>query len=219
MGDVDDGDAVLPHGFDAAEKTLHLPTRERGGRFVEDDGMWAEQQGARDVNYLLFGGRQVPQQPVLRQAYAKIALDELIRPAPQGAAVDRDTIDRGSGRRVEKRFLNGEGRDRHSILIDDADAALQHFGGRQPLDGLAADFDLPGVCAFEAGENLDHGRLAGAILADKAMDLASPHREIGAVQRPHGSVFLDEACQLKRQIIGTRIQESSLEEQGRRRPG
>ena len=63
-------------------------------------------------------------------------------------------------------------RDQTRFLIDGADAALAGLLGCERADRLTEDRHLPGIGLFGAGQDLDQGRLSGAVLAYKRMYLA-----------------------------------------------
>ena len=52
---------------------------------------------------------------------------------------------------------------------------------------------VPAVGAHRAGQYLDEGALAGAVLADQGMDLAGPRMELGLAQRDDAAEMLRHA--------------------------
>ena len=69
------------------------------------------------------------------------------------------------------------------LLVDRADAGRLRLLRRGELDGLAVEQDLAGILPVIAGQDLDQGRLAGAVLADQRMNLARLDLERGRAQR------------------------------------
>ena len=56
--------------------------------------------------------------------------------------------------------------------------------------GLAVDEDRAAVVADGAGEDLDEGALAGAVLAEQRVHLAGARAELGVAQRDDAAVAL-----------------------------
>ena len=73
-------------------------------------------------------------------------------------------------------FEHGEILDQHEMLVDHADAERDGVVGRLDRDRLAADPDLAAVGLVEAVEDRHQRRLAGAVLADDAVDGAALDR-------------------------------------------
>src|SRR5678815_1357346 len=67
------------------------------------------------------------------------------------------------------------------LLRDDADGALRV--ARMLVDVKAPDARLAATLHDEAGEDVDQRRLAGAVRAEQAEDLAARNVEADAVQR------------------------------------
>ena len=59
--------------------------------------------------------------------------------------------------------------------------------------GCALEPDLAVVRSYRARDDLDQGRLAGAVLADEGVDLAAAQLERGPAQRVHAGVGLRQA--------------------------
>ena len=59
------------------------------------------------------------------------------------------------------------------VLIDDLDALLARLDGLMKMHRLAVEDDLAGGRGKVAGDDLDQGRLAGAVVAHQAEDLAA----------------------------------------------
>ena len=73
-----------------------------------------------------------------------------------------------------------------TVLIDRLDAPL--VGGLDVVvvdcDPLVADEQIAPRRRIDSGHDLDHGRLAGAVVADQADDLVGADREVDVLQRP-----------------------------------
>ena len=69
------------------------------------------------------------------------------------------------------------------LLVHGADPRGLRLRGPGERALLAVDDDLPGVDRVHAGERLDQGGLAGAVLAHQGVHLAGEQPEVDAVQR------------------------------------
>jgi hypothetical protein len=77
--------------------------------------------------------------------------------------------------------------------VDEADAELPEQPGRQrQRDGPAGDLELALVRAVEARQDLDQRRLAGAVLAQQAVDLACPDLKVDGAERLDAAEVLGE---------------------------
>ena len=86
-------------------------------------------------------------------------------------AADHDVLERGHV---------GEQAD---VLERARDAGLGDLVHRRRLVGLAAELEGSGVGRVESGENVEEGRLAGAVRTDQAVDLARLDRDADVRQR------------------------------------
>ena len=66
--------------------------------------------------------------------------------------------------------------------MDRGDAALFGCPWRQVLDDAAIERDRAGVGLQHAGDEIDQRALAGAVLADEAVDLARQDLEVDVAQ-------------------------------------
>src|SRR5262249_51174284 len=82
------------------------------------------------------------------------------------------------------------GRDEVELLVDRRDAAAEGVDGVAEGEGLAEQLDAALVRGDQAGHDLDERRLAGAVLAEQAVDLARPYLEVHAVEGLHPRVRL-----------------------------
>ena len=72
--------------------------------------------------------------------------------------------------------------DEVDLLVDRADPVSLRLLRRAHGERPAVEDDLAGVLGVGAGQDLDHRRLAGAVLADQRMHLGRQHLERGADQ-------------------------------------
>ena len=63
----------------------------------------------------------------------------------------------------------------------------------RPDDRPAVEQDLAGVGLVDARQDLDQGRLAGAVLAEQRMDLAATDVEVDVIERQRRGEALDES--------------------------
>ncbi len=83
------------------------------------------------------------------------------------------------------------------LLMHHADAGGQRIARRAEMDLLAVDAHAPGVGGMDAGDDLHHRALAGAVLAGQAMDLAGQQSEIDASKRLDAAKRLRDARQFE----------------------
>ena len=82
---------------------------------------------------------------------------------------------------------DGEDRDEHEVLVHHADAAPHRLPGIGEANGLAVDTDLARVGMQQPEQDIHERGLPGAVLAEKAVDLALLQGEVHAIvghQRP-----------------------------------
>src|SRR5260370_17095563 len=82
-----------------------------------------------------------------------------------------------------------------------ADAQCDGVARADDARGLAVDDNLPGVRMDQAVEDVHQRRLAGAVLADKGVDLARAHRQVDVVVGDHPRPRLRDPAQLKRKLF------------------
>ena len=93
-------------------------------------------------------------------------------------------------------FQHREIVDQHEMLMHHADAERDGVIGRLDRRRLAADADLAAVGLVEAVEDRHQRRLAGAVLADNAVDGAARDLQIDVAIGAHGAKTLVDADQL-----------------------
>ena len=84
------------------------------------------------------------------------------------------------------------------ILVDDFDPGVARI--LRPTKAHLTPVETHGPVGRRKipGDNLDQGRLAGAVVADQADDLARRHRVIDLGERANGAVFHVDAAQLEK---------------------
>ena len=80
--------------------------------------------------------------------------------------------------------------DHGEVLVDGGDAVLQCLPRRGEVDLLPVHRERAFVVRVQAGDDLDQGRLAGAVVAEDAGHLAGADREVDPPQGPDRAVAL-----------------------------
>ena len=83
------------------------------------------------------------------------------------------------------------------ILVDDLDPELRRVLRPVDVDRLAVEHDLAAVRRVDAGDALDQGRLAGAVVADEGHHLAGPDLEVDLRERLDGAEALRDPVELE----------------------
>src|SRR3954471_1735117 len=172
--------ALVAHAL--AEDLLHQRI-EAGGRLVEHQqvGVGRQRSHERDLLAVALGVRAA----LLRGVQLE-ALDQRISALRvQAAAQAPEQVDH---------LAAGQVRPQRHVAGDVRDAPVQ--GGDVAPRVAAEQARGAAVGAIEAEQNPDRGRLAGAVRAEKSMDLALGHRQIEGVQRARGAEGLDEVVDL-----------------------
>ncbi len=114
----------------------------------------------------------------------------------------------GAARLAAEREVVGDGerRHEHELLVHDRDARVLGVARRHEaaLGAEHAHRALVRVARPHAGEDLQDGRLAGAVLAAQAQDLARPRGEVSALQRLHAAERFDDPCELEDDVAHAR---------------
>ena len=196
MRDVEHGGSPVPEPPEQREQSVGLRPHQRRGRLVEHEEARVAQEGARDLHDLTLGGAQRRDQAVAVEAKPEAGSDRLLRVAPHPPSVEK----RATPRLVpdEQRFRDGEAAHQHRFLVDDMDAERVEAARRHAADLRAADADRAAVRLGEPGQDPDDRRLAGAVLADQAMDAATSDGERGTVERARRAIALPEALHPER---------------------
>ncbi len=202
VGDEDRGHALLAQAADETEERLYFVIRERARRLVEDQDARIDGERAGDLHQLLL----VRSQPFHGESGVEVepqAVERLAGRASRGAPVheahtahhampDEDVL--------RDRQLRGEGR----LLRDRRDALAE--GLCRIAEGRleAVEADRAGVGRTLAGEDLQHRRLAGAVLADQGVNLAGQHLERRSAQGVHAAEAFVDALGLEDRLGGHR---------------
>ena len=105
----------------------------------------------------------------------------------------------------EEILLDRQFRHQAEFLEDRADP---HHARRVRLkagEALRQEPELAGVRSEGAGDDVDQGRFAGAVLAKQHMDLAGAQVEIDVVERQHAREALADADHLQEKVVAGRL--------------
>ena len=149
---------------------IGLGRRQHAGRLVEDQDVGAAIERLQDLDALLQADRQFLDDRVGIDLQPVFALQPLQLGARLG---DRRLQQRLAFGAEDDVLEHGEILDQHEVLVDHADAEGDGVVGRVDDRRLAADADLAAVGLVEAVEDRHQRRLAGAVLADDAVDRAA----------------------------------------------
>ena len=177
---------VLPVALSGADHLPRLAPRRRveaRGRLVEEQQLGVADQRHRDV-----------QAPLLTAGQLLGALVGL-RPEPDAGdrVVDAERVREVAGEELE-RLADGEQAGRLGLLEHDADPRPPRPAGARRV--LAEHGDLARVALAEALEDLDGGRLAGAVGPEEGEHLALVDLEIEAAERFDVAVRLPQSPDL-----------------------
>ena len=174
--DEDHAHALARERADHREQAIARGHVERGGRLVEDQDLGVAQERADDPAGLAIRERELldrhaevdvaPEQLAEHLARAGALLAQRYAGAPDVVGAEPDV--------VEHRARLG---DEHLLEDGDDAAPLGLLRRGQRRDDLAVELDLARVGQVHAAEDLDHRRLAAAVLADEREDLARAQLE------------------------------------------
>ena len=178
VADEHHGDAPRLQGGDDGEQPLDLALGERRGRLVHDQHLGLDRQRPRDLDELLLGGAQ-PLQHLLRTARQADDVEQLLRPRPHAGVVDAAEP---PARHVahEDVLEDAEIAEQAGMLVHDRDAAAGRLQRRPGLDRDAVDEHRTAVGPIDAGQQLDAGALAGAVLPQEGKHVPSNEIECPA---------------------------------------
>ena len=199
MGDEDDADAARGELAHDAEQDRDLVTVETRGRLVEDQHPRRQIDGAGDRDDLLDRDRIV--------AKRRGHVDMKAEPGEQhaGSPAHLAFLNHAKPRRLaaEKQILRHRKiRQQVDLLIDGGDARIDRSLGRPRRDLDAVEANDARVAREHAGDHLDQGGFAGAVLAEQRMDFAGPQREVDTLQRAQRAKTLGDPANLQQRRRG-----------------
>jgi hypothetical protein len=188
--DEDDRDALAPEPADDPEQRLHLLLGEGGRRLVHDHQLRLGGQRPGEGGHLLRRDRVLVQRP------GDVDVDVEPMQDRRRLAIHRAPVDETEalGLPVEEHVLcYGPERDQVDLLVDGRQARQLCLVRRGERDLASVELDAAGVLGVDAGEHLDQGRLAGAVLADQRVHLPGRHLEASLPQRRYAQELLVDA--------------------------
>ncbi len=207
MRDVDDRHAAGLEPPEGLEQRADLARLERRGRLVEDQYPGPLTQRAADRDQLALGEAQAVDPLVERDANAE-PIERAPRVLGHGTAIDRQA----PRRQMPEHDVLGDrqGRDQPQLLGDHDDAGGERGARIGEAARRAVEPHGPAVRLVGTAQNLDQGRLAGAVLADQRVDLAAAQRERHVGERLGGAEPLREVVDGEPRIgHGTRGQRAT----------
>ena len=199
VADEQDGLALGLERFNQIVKLCDLLVGEGSGWFVHDDHACIDRQGAGDGHQVLAGNAQVAQPRVGVQIRPDAAQDR------RGAGAHCAAVDKappGAGRVADKDVLgHGHLVEKHGLLMDRGDAGRARRLRCRKTHRLSGDQYLALVGLIDAGQHLDDGRFARAVLSDQGGDLAREQVQLHAVQCAHAGECLDDVAQRQHRAV------------------
>jgi hypothetical protein len=169
MRDVEDGDPFAAQLAEQPGQGADLVAGQRGGRLVEDQDPRPAEQRLGDLHQLAAPERQLLHRPVESDVETDPCADGMSL-GGEPAIVDEAATDRD---RPQRHVLGDrEMRRQAELLLHHGDAVPARFGRGQRRVRPAVDLDAAGVRPQHAREQVDEGRLAGAVLAQQGLHAA-----------------------------------------------
>src|SRR5579883_516186 len=184
VADINDGDAARLQLAHDVEEPPHVIFRQRGGRLVHDQDARLVRQGAQDFDALAIADAERADDAVGIEIVNFERGEQLFRLLAHRSPIDPA---KSAARRMAHENVLGDGEfgEEQQLLIDRGDADAPRVVRPLQMDRLAVDDHLAAVGRKHAGDDLDQGRFAGAILAEQSVRLAFGDVERDAGQRAH----------------------------------
>ena len=174
------GAVLVAHRADDRGELGHLRLREAGGRLVHQDEARLGRERARDAEPPLVAVRERRRRARPRTRRARARSSSSAARAPRAAAA------RADAERRDLDVLAHRQRAERVAVLERAREPVPAAAVRRPARDVAAlELDRAARRPVEAAEHVDERRLAGAVRADQADDLAAPQLERDAAERLH----------------------------------
>ncbi len=192
MTDEHDRDALRLQPAHRRQQQVDLMPRQRRRGFVHEQEARVGGQPAADRDDLALRDRQVADRRIERQVRIE-PCERGQRGFPHGAAGRR--LERAAELMVDRNVLqHGQVGEQRQVLEDDLDAERLGLVRRQLLMGHPVDRDRAAwIGRMNAGQDLDQGRFAGAVLPHQAVDLARLDRPVDGIERNRSAEALSDA--------------------------
>ena len=195
MGNVENRHATFAQGVDQGEQALRFGVRQRCSGLVEDQQAWLQRQRPGQDHQLLFGLAKAFDRLMQGQVQTQAGGDGR-RALEQALAVDPQPCARQAQLVEHQVFANAQARRNAvtDVLVhgDDADPARRHRRNKTLQFALHPQLAL--VVALAAGEDLDQGRLAGAIGAEQCDNFTREYLQVHLIECAMCSKSLAEAA-------------------------
>ena len=198
VGDKQNRHALVAQLAQHPIKTLHFLVVQARCGFVQYQHLGRDAQAAGDGHHLLHRHR------VAGQRLGDVNVQ--VQPGQQraGFAVHAGPIDSPQTCRTLARVATGKNILGHrqvgaevDLLVHRTDAQALRVQGGGGTDGLAIQAHFTLVGRVDAGQNLDKGGLARAVLAHEGMHFARKQAQVHAREGPHGTELLGHAGKLQ----------------------
>ena len=197
------------HGAQRHEQAVDLGRRQHRGRLVEDQDAHAAKQRLDDLQPLLLADRQRRRRAGRDRAPGRIAARCASRPASPPARSSRPPL---PGRPTSRLSSTRQPRREVEMLVHHADAGGERIGGRAGCaPACLRPRCVPASALVDAEQDVHQRRLAGAVLAEQAEDLAGRKHEIdirigaNAAKTLRDAAHFDEGTGVKHGPVGVRI--------------
>ena len=190
MADEGDGLVLVVHrGAQHIEEVLGLRRSEDRRWLVENDDVGVASQALDDLDPLSHPGRQVGD-PGIGVDPEPVALADLDHPPPSRPPVQRSAF-------AEDDVLpDAKGLDQAEVLMDHPDPVPGCVVGIADDLPLAVDEYRAGISGNQPDQDLHQGGLAGAVLAEDAMDTAVVQAQVHVVAGHDGAEALRDALEM-----------------------
>ena len=195
VGDQHHRFSLLLQLLEDAEQMVGLGRRENARGFVQDQDLGAAIERLEDLDALLQADRQFLDEGVGIDLQAVFAFEPVELRARLGDAALQQRVAFGPENNV---LQHREIVDQHEVLVHHPYTERDRVVRGLDRGRLAADTDFAAVGLIEAVEDRHQRRLAGAVLADDAMDRADGDRERDVPVRRDRAEALGDAGELDR---------------------
>ena len=203
VADQDDRDAARAHVADQFQHPAAFLYPQCCGGLVQDHHLGTEGGSARHRHTLTLAARQGfhrlidvldGHQPQFRQLVA----GELLHPGPVHHPKEAAGQAGFAPFAAQKHVVGDRQRRRHrQILVDRFDAQGAGIVGAAEMHRGAIQFDAAVIGDHRARKRLDHGGLAGTVVADDGADLARHQIEVAAAHRHDSAIALHQPARLQ----------------------
>src|SRR3954468_9421858 len=198
VADQHDGDTLVLEPLDQPQHLRDLAHADRGRRLVPQDQLGVGEPRPGDRPRLPLAARHLLDE-VARPRLGLELAEQLGRARVHGREVDDlEGAEQALALAAEEDVLGrGEVVAQGEVLVDDLDARGPRVDRLVEVDRAVVDPDLALRGREVAGDDLDQGRLAGAVVAHEADGLAGLHDEADTLERLDRAEMLRHALELE----------------------